>query len=169
MKQLLAAIALLYLHTTAMAQEKGTARLYGYYQPVSAGKAPEANPGTGLQTSAGQGKNYILYAVSSSRIYPAEIWVEGTRMGVTLRVVTRTPIMHGDDGNMGSPKQELVPQTTQKVIKLVLAPPIEGKDFGSRAGSLAKENELVLVYKEQGKFRYSVLPRLRALNGVAAQ
>lgn len=169
MKQIFSVVTLLIFFIAASAQEKGKVKLYGYYQPVSAGKAPEMNPQTGLRTSDGQGKNYFLYAVSSSRIYPVEIWVEGTRMGVTIRTITTTPVMYGDDANIGSPKQELVPQTSQQVTQLVLAPAVEGKNAGNRAGALAQAHEVVLVYKQDGKFQYSVLPKLTALGRAAAQ
>jgi hypothetical protein len=169
MKKLLLVGALLCFIIVASAQEKGTVKLYGYYQAVSAGKAPEINPETGLRTSAGQGKNYFLYAVSSSRVYPAEIWVEGTRMGVTIRTITTTPVMYGDDANIGSPKKELVPKTTQRVTQLILAPAVEGKDFGNRVETLARTNDVVLVYKQNGKFYYSALLKLTALGSAAAQ
>lgn len=151
------------------AQEKGRAKLFGYYQPVSAGKAPEINPETGLRTSGGQGKNYFLYAVSSSRIYPVEIWIEGARLGVTIKTITTTPVLHGDDANIGSPKQELVPQTSQRVTQLILTPAAAEKNLGDRARLLAQTNEVVLVYKQDGRFQYSILPKLTRLNSAAAQ
>ncbi|MBB1284916.1 hypothetical protein HRH25_11085 [Flavisolibacter sp. BT320] len=169
MKKLFLVGFLLSFIIAASAQEKGTVKLYGYYQAVSAGKAPEMNPETGLRTSSGQGKNYFLYAVSSSRVYPAEIWVEGTRMGVTIRTITTSPVMYGDDANIGSPKKELVPKTAQRVTQLILAPAAEGKDFGNRGKTLAETNEIVLVYKQNGKFYYSVLPKLTALDSAVAQ
>lgn len=169
MKQLFFITLLLSAILMTSAQEKGKVKLYGYYQPVSAGRAPEMNPETGLRTSGGQGKNYFLYAVSSSRVYPAEIWVEGARMGVTIKTITTTPVMHGDDANIGSPKKELVPQTSQRVTQLILAPAIDGKNFGNRAETLAGKNDVVLVYKQDGKFYYSVLPTLTALDGAAGQ
>ncbi|HEV7329900.1 MAG TPA: hypothetical protein VGN63_02575 [Flavisolibacter sp.] len=169
MKQIFLLITLLGIVIAVTAQEKGTVKIYGYYQPVSAGKAPEMDRETGLQTSGGQGKNYFLYAVSSTRVYPAEIWIEGTRMGVSIRTIASTPVMYGNDANIGSPKQVLVPQTTQRVTQLILTRAVEGKDFGTKAESLAQTNAVVLVYKQGGKFQYSVLPALTALGSAAAQ
>jgi hypothetical protein len=169
MKQLFIITFLLSFFLMTAAQEKGKVKLYGYYQPVSAGKAPEMNPETGLRTSAGQGKNYFLYAVSSSRVYPVEIWIEGYRMGVTIKTITTTPVMHGDDANIGSPKQELVPQTSQRVTQLVLTQATAEKKPGNRAKTLAQTNEVVLVYKQDGRFQYSVLPKLTRLGSTAAQ
>ncbi|MDQ3277631.1 MAG: hypothetical protein M3Q06_04860, partial [Bacteroidota bacterium] len=147
MKQIFFLMTLLLAVATINAQEKGTVKLYGFYQAVSRGKAPEMNSETGLRTSGGQGRNYFLYAVSSSRIYPAEIWIKGTRMGVTPQTVAKTPVEYGDDGNIGSPKKVLVPKTSQRVTQLVLAPAVQDKNLGTKAKSLAKTNEVVLVYK----------------------
>lgn len=169
MKQLFFIMLLLSSILMTAAQEKGKVKLYGYYQPVSAGKSPEMNAETGLRTSAGQGKNYFLYAVSSSRVYPAEIWVEGARMGVTIKTITTTPVLHGDDANIGSPKQELVPQTSQRVTQLVLTPAATEKNPGNKAKNLAQTNEVVLVYKQDGRFQYSVLQKLTRLGSAAAQ
>ena len=170
MKQILLLIAsFVFLAVAATAQEKGAVTLYGYYQPVSRGKAPEMNADTGLRTSEGQGRNYLLYAVSASRIYPAEIWIKGTRMGVTIKTITETPVEHGDDANIGSPKKRLVPKTSQRVTQLLLTPAVDGKNLGIKAKNLAQTNELVLVYKQAGKFYYNVLPSLTALSSAPAQ
>lgn len=169
MKQIVPLLLLTLIAFAGTAQNKGTVKLYGYYQPVSVGKAPEINDETGLRTSEGQGRNYFLYAVSSSRIYPAEIWVEGTRMGVTVKTVANTPVTYGDDANIGSPKKVLVPQTSQIVTQLILTPAINGKNLGINAAKLAQANSVVLVYKQAGKFYYSTLADLTALNSAAAQ
>ena len=169
MKPILFLFALLLIAIAGSTQEKGTAQLYGYYQAVSRGRAPEINAETGLRTSQGQGRNYRLYAVSPALIYPAEIWVEGVRMGVTIKTITQTPVEYSDDADLGAAKKVLVPQTTQQVRQLILTPAVEGKNYGKKAESLAKSNDLVLVYKQGGKFYYTTLKSLSALNSTAAQ
>lgn len=150
-----------------LAQSKGTIKLYGFGQNVSRGKAPEMNPETGLRTSAGAGKNYYLYAVSSSRIYPTEIWIEGTKFGVTIRFV-ETPVKYSDAGDVNAPAKLLVPKTSQRVIQLAPSAVVKGKSVGTKAKSLASSNDVVLVYKQNGKFYYNTLKALSNLADAAA-
>ena len=150
------------------AQSKGNIKLYGFEQAVAGGKAPDVND-KGLRVSKGGGKNYFLYAASASRIYPTEIWVEGTRYGVTIKTIEKTPVEYGDDMNVGSPKKVLIPKTSQKVVQLIPNASTESKTSGTKAKSLAQTNELVVVYKQGSKFYYQVLPRLSKLDGAAMQ
>lgn len=149
------------------AQTKGTLKLYGFTQAVSGGKAPEMDPNTGLRVSGGAGKNYFLYAVSPARIYPSEIWIEGTRFGVDIQSVKETPVEYSEPGNIGAPSKVLIPKTTQKVIQLLPGRAVEVKGTSKKAGSLAKTNELVVVYKQNGKFYYQTLSKLIDLQAAA--
>ena len=149
------------------AQTKGTVKLHAFKQSVAQGKAPEVTDGP--QVSERQGKNYFIYAVSPSRIYPSEIWIEGERYGVSVTTITQTPVEQGDDRNIGAPKKVLVPKTTQKVIQLVPIPAVEEKSFGANAKSQAKTNDVVLVYKQNGKFYYKALKRMSDLEGAYMQ
>lgn len=150
------------------AQSKGNIKLYGFEQAVAGGKAPDINE-KGLRVSKGGGKNYFLYAQSASRIYPTEIWVEGTRYGVTIKTIEKTPVEYGDDMNVGSPKKVLIPKTSQKLVQLIPNSSTESKTSGTKAKTLAQTNELVVVYKQGSKFYYQVLPRLSRLDGAAMQ
>lgn len=150
-------------------QPRGTIKLYGFKQTVSSGKAPETTEGSDTKTSSGAGKNYFLYAVSSSRIYPSELWIEGARYGVTIKSITKTPVEYRDEANIGSSKKLLVPKTSQNVIQLIPAPSIKSKSVGTKAKALSKTNELVVVYKRAGKFYYDTLKTLSDLEGAAMQ
>ena len=153
----------------AAAQSKGTVKLYGYGQWVSRGKAPEIDENTGLRTSAGAGRNYFLYATSVTRIYPTEIWIEGTRYGVSLNSIGTTPVEYSDETNIGAPKKLLVPKTTRKVIQLVPTKVTVGKGKSAKALTLAKSNAVVLVYKQGGKTYYTTLASLNDLETAAGQ
>jgi hypothetical protein len=150
-----------------MGQTKGSARLYGYKQYVSGGKGPEVKEGSTTKVSGGAGKNYFLYTVSSSRIYPSEIWIEGVRYGVNSKSITKTPVEISESGNIGAPAKQLVPATKDKVVQLIPNPGSTAKSSGTKAGSLAKTNELVVVYKLNGKFYYNTLETLSDLDSAA--
>jgi hypothetical protein len=158
------------LCAAAMAQPKGNIKLYGYEQYVSSGRAPDINPQTGLPTSSGAGKNYYLYAVSTSRIYPSELWIAGKKFGVTVNTLTQTPVEYSDETIAGLPKKLLVPKTDHYVIQLIPSLSIEAKSGGgNEAKNQAALNSLVLVYKQNGKFYYSALKSLALLDRASAQ
>jgi len=168
MKTIYFLLAILITGVSCSAQSKGNIRLYGFEQSVAGGKAPDINE-KGLRVGKRGGKNYFLYAVASSRIYPSEIWVEGTRFGVTTKTIEQTPVEYGDDMNVGSPKKVLIPKTSQKVVQLIPNASTESKSTGTKARALAQKNELVVVYKQGGKFYYQTLSRLASLEGAAMQ
>lgn len=164
MKAILFFLAISLIGSGSLAQSKGNIQLYGFEQRVSGGKAPEPDPQTGLRTAGKVGKNYYLYAVSPTRIYPVELWVQGNRYNATLRTITKTPVEYGDERNIGAPKKVLVPATSQKVVQLSLTPAVKSKIAGKKVQELAQTNELVVVYKQNGKFYYQILSKLADLD-----
>ncbi len=157
------------LGLSAQAQTRGASKLYGFKQYVSGGKAPDITEGAGTRTSSGGRKNYFLYAVSPSRIYPLELWIEGIQYGVSIKSITTTPVEYSDEMNIGSPKKVLVPKTSQNVIQLILIPPVKGKSVGTKAKTLSRTNEAVVVYKRAGKFYYNTVEKLTDMEGAAMQ
>lgn len=155
------------INCLAFAQTKGTAKLYGYVQEVSGGKRPELSGNA--ETNGGPGKNYRLYAVSATRIYPTAIWVEGVKYGVTPKIITETPVVYVDENNIGSPKQTLVPSTKQKVVQLILNSTPQQKGNTQSGSTLAKGNDVVLVYRLGAKDYYSSLKKLSPLEAAALQ
>ncbi|WP_121353995.1 hypothetical protein [Flavisolibacter nicotianae] len=162
MKALFFFFTILTVGLSCSAQSKGTIKLYGYSQVVSGGKAPEPND-KGLRVSRGTAKNYFLYAESPGRIYPSELWVDGTRYGVTIKTINETPVEYGDEANIGSPKKVLVPKTSQNVVQLIPIAATESKAPSAKAKSLARSAALVVVYKKGSKFYYQTLSRLSSL------
>lgn len=169
MKTILFLFCAIGLSLVTIAQTKGTIKLYGYRQSVSGGKAPEIQEGSNTGISEGGGKNYFLYALSPSRIYPSEIWIEGTRYGVTIKSIAKTPVKYTDEMNIGSPEKVLVPKTSQKLIQLIPVRSMNSKPSGAKAKSLARTNELVVVYQQGGKFYYTALKTLSELESAAMQ
>ncbi len=169
MKTILIFFGLALLVTTVTAQTKGSAKLYGFKQSVAGGKAPEISSGPGARASSGGGKNYFLYALSSSRIYPSEMWIEGNHYGVDLKIISTTPVEYIDDLSTGSPKKVMVPKTAQKVIQLITARAVQGKTESAKAKSLSATNEMVIVYKQGSKFYYATRKMLSELDGAAMQ
>jgi hypothetical protein len=151
MKQLFFTICLSLLANIVLAQSKGKIKLYAYQQSVSKGKAPEVTDGP--QTSTGTGRNYWIYTVAPGRIYPAELWLDGTRYGVTFNTIKKTPLEWEDAGNIGAPKKILVPKSTGTTLQVVPTGATD-KTIGKAAASLARSHAVVLVYKQNGKFYY---------------
>lgn len=169
MKKIIIFAILILAGSMSYAQSRGKVRLYAFEQNVSRGKAPEISEGSEPQTSSGSGKNYRLYAVSTSRIYPVELWIDGVKYGVTMNTIKQTPVEYEDAGNIGAPKKTLVPKTTGMVIQLIPIAATSNKSVGKNAKTLAASNEMVLVYKQNGKFYYSALKKVTELEGAAMQ
>lgn len=110
-----------------------------------------------------------MYAASTYRIYPAEIWIEGIRYGVSVKPITKTPVEYSDEANIGSPRSVLVPATSKKIIQLIPISATAAKHMGTMAKSLSATNELVVVYKQGGKFYYNTLKSLSAIESAAMQ
>lgn len=166
MKRILSIMFLSLLAGFAFAQSKGNIKLYAYQQSVSRGSAPEATDGP--QTSTGAGRNYWIYTVAPGRVYPAEIWLNGTRFGVSVTTIRQTPVEWEDAGNIGATKKTLVPKSTGTTLQLV---PVGAADkaIGKTAKSLARANAVVLVYKRNGKFFYVTQKTWKDMEGTQMQ
>ena len=168
MKNLYLLIIATVMAASCYAQTKGSAKLYGFVQSVAGNRSLDlAEDGTTNETVR-TGKNYLLYAVSPLRIYPTEIWIEGIRYGVTVKTISKTPVIFTNEGNIESPGKTLVPSTKEKVIQLVPnSQPT--KSVGTAAKTAAKTNALVVVFKQNGTFRYASIKSLTELSGAALQ
>lgn len=151
------------------AQTKGTAKLYGFKEPVLPGVNPNIiqEDGNTVQEEKEQGMNYFIYLQSAARVYPSELWIMGTPYSVAVHTV-KTPVERQQFTVPGKGKFVLVPATADKVVQLSPAPAIETK-LSNKGKSLAAENALVVVYKQGGKFYYSSLKELQQLTPVALQ
>lgn len=164
-------IAILGLSNLANAQK--SIRLYGYEQAVTKGMAGRERDENGkiITKAPAQLYNYFMYITSTNknRIYPAELWIKGQKLGVKAEAVNTTPVtMLQDDGTTNAAKIVLVPKTTAKVFHLTGTTTPSPKEFG-KAKKLAEANELVVVYKLNGKFQYATLKKFAALSSAALQ
>jgi hypothetical protein len=152
----------------SFAQEKGNAKLFGYKQAVLPGTPGGVinEGGQEVSTETASKKNYRIYIQSASRIYPVEMWIEGQPYSVSMDIITTTPVVHGTEAMNN--RKELVPKTGQKVLMLTPRTYTETKNVGDMR-SIAMENELVVVYKMNGKFYYNSLEKLSHLETAAMQ
>ena len=149
----------------SLAHAQNGVKLYGYFQSVSPGIISKE------QSNNEKLFNYFMYLSSSnkSRLYPVEAWIKGKRVGLTYEL-TKTPVIKfKDEGVVQNPEKIiLVPSTTSKVYQLTGTSIVDGKNF-SKAKTLSSSNELVVVYKLNGKFYYATLKKLSELEAANMQ
>lgn len=166
-------LLIVFLGIAGFAQAQNGVKLYGYIQSVTqgvAGKQLDEN-GKAVKKTPSKLYNYFMYLSSASknRMYPVEIWIKGERLGVKAEAVSTTPVTTVvDDGSMNAKTIVLVPQTTSKVWLLTGTKGPLLKEF-PKAKTLAETNELVLVYRLNGKFGYATLKEFQQLSDGAMQ
>ncbi|MBA2744765.1 MAG: hypothetical protein H0U44_00935, partial [Flavisolibacter sp.] len=99
-------------------------------------------------------------------IYPAEMWINGVAYSVRMEIINNTPVEM--DLSFNQEKKQLVPKTALKVLKLTPAPYTQTKYFGD-ISRIAANNELVIVYKQNGKFFYNSVKNMKELEAAAMQ
>ncbi|MGZ8561576.1 MAG: hypothetical protein ACXWV3_08290 [Flavisolibacter sp.] len=169
MKRLIT-IAALFISFQAVAQSKGKVNIYAYKEPVIGGAYQQNQIEEGGNKTEVEQKarfNYLIYLASEERVYPSEIWINGTAFSAGLESVN-SPVTRQNFTAPGQAKMELVPLTSQKVIQLKPGPAITEK-ISKEGRDLSKSNELVVVYKQNGKFFYVGIPIFKILEPVALQ
>jgi hypothetical protein len=171
MKKIISLALLIFaINFIAQAQTKGNAKIYGYVQSVSGGASPNRSEPPELQNNKGAGNNYYIYLAlgTASRIYPSEIWIKGDLYGVQTKPIKKTPVVMESEVFAPTEERILVPKTTQKVTQLI---PVasNGEKTSAKRESLAKSNDVVVVYKLAGKFYYATLKSLTSLQNAAMQ
>jgi hypothetical protein len=152
------------------AQTKGSAKIYGYKEPVSGAVSQRAidENGKPVVSDAVGRFNYFIYLVTPNRVYPSELWLNGEVYSAKIETV-KTPVVRKNFNNPSEPQStELVPATTQQVTRLSPGPAINDK-LSEKGKSLSEENELVVVYKQNGKFYYQTVSSLTLLEIAALQ
>jgi hypothetical protein len=167
MKQFLILIALVFIYVSCDAQTEGPAKLYGYKQNVTPGTNPNWNEG-GKQRQVKTGTNYYIYLVTNGRAYPSSLWIEGTEYSASMKTINITPVETNNPTLPAAPSTVLVPKSTGNVIQLIPVPAIDGKS-NAKAASMANDNEVIVVYKLNGKFYYNKLEKLSELPSAARQ
>lgn len=169
MKHSIIFLSICLLSIYSFSQTKGTAKIYGYKQSVVSGMRKNVinENGQELNNAPKAKYNYWFYIVSPSIVYPSELWINGQAYSAKTEIVFETPV-EKQGGIADSSKLVLVPKTTQRVLMLTPAPAIEKKQ-SEKGKSLASNNELVVVYKQAGKFHYNTIKKLTQLETVAMQ
>lgn len=151
----------------SMSQTKGSATIYAYEQSVLPGaqRGIIEEGGSEVVTDSRTGKNYFIYIASSSRIYPAEMWINGIPYSISMEIISRTPVINT---NQLGDTVELVPSTNLKVLKLTPVPYTESKNYGN-ISEQTKNNALVIVYKQNGRFYFNSKKQFENLEAAAMQ
>ena len=154
------------------AQSKGTINVYGFKQAVLPGMIPGdiiTDDGRVIEQQFKPKFNLFIYTASNNTIIPVEVWLSGKRYAVTTEKVEKTPVEYINPTSMPQDKTTvIVPKTKKKVLRLTLAD--AGKDKTSLKDiSIAKTNDLVVVYKQGSKIYYTALKNLKEIDPVAMQ
>jgi hypothetical protein len=83
-----------------------------------------------------------------------------------MDIISLTPVVFGSDSSGN--RKVLVPKTSKKVLLLTPYTYTETKNAGD-VSSIASSNELVVLYKQNGKFYYNKLEKLEFLQAAAMQ
>jgi hypothetical protein len=140
-------------------------KLYGYVQKVTPGISATVEldeNGNRVKRSGASMENYFMYLAgpANSRVYLVEGWIKGERVGLKGTTV-KTPVQITASSETGK-VVEVVPKSTAMVWQLTGTTAPAGKTF-EKAKRLAQTNEMVVVYRLNGQFRYATLKNLTPL------
>jgi hypothetical protein len=161
---------------SSSAQEKGSAKLYGYRQGVLPGvsnkhnisELPVPRPDERLVKPMKPKFNYLLYLVSSKNITPEEVWINGIPHRIQTHPVDSSPVVLVNYNLPMRPrKTELVPKTRHNIVQLVPGDVMDNP-ANTKLKALADSNELVVVYTCRKKTYYVALKKFAALEPIAA-
>jgi hypothetical protein len=171
MKRFIIPMLFLFAFVSCKAQSKGTVNLYGLKQAVLPGIIPgpiTTDDGRVIEEEFKPKFNLFIYTASNNTITPVEVWLSGKRYSVKTESISKTPVEYTNPTSMPKPSvTTIVPKTNKKVLKLTLSD-TEGKS-SLKNTSLAKANELVVVYKQGSKVYYVALKSIKEIEPVAMQ
>ena len=113
-------------------------------------------------------KNYFIYLSFNQKnhIVPHYVFLHGKAFPVENSAIETTPIQHVNNNIPNKPEQiTLVPKTTNKVIKVKIASPINVEKTSSLQ-KLTNKNDLVVSYTWKKKKYFAVLKKLKKLDPV---
>ena len=115
-------------------------------------------------------KNYFIFLSlkKSTNVTPVQLFIEGVAYSIRWAVVSRTPVEYTSKNIPNRPvKTTLVPKTRNKVIQITPTEISGSENHDAGIQKLARENDVVVVYKWNKK-RYAVaLNKIRQLEPVA--
>ena len=137
-------------------------RVYGYVREVTPGIVPHGKRENGKDIEqAKPTPNYLVYLTSPSK-YPAtvvEMWINGQRFSTQSEWIAKTPVILPNNTGKST---TVVGKTSNKVQQVVPITFTQGKEF-SLARKKAAVNELVVVYRQNGKYYSATLKKLTKL------
>jgi hypothetical protein len=133
--------------------------VYGYSQDILPGNVP-VSTGEKKTNKAVVHTDYFIYISGPAKktLHPIEMWINGEPFSIKTETTGSTPVQI----NVGNRNTTLVPKTKNKVQRLTPWPYMPGKSF-AKAKEKAASNELVVVYKLNGKFYSAVLKKITRL------
>ena len=143
-------------------------KIYGFYREVLPGTIPKGTDENGKALPPPEvNVEYLVYisGPSGKRIYPVEIWIKGERYSASVTTESHSPVQTtGDLGKVIT----LVPKTSGTVQRIHTGKEVDGKNFPN-AKTKAASNDLVIVYKMNGKFYSSALKHFKKIEPVNHQ
>ena len=136
-------------------------KVYGFIQDVLPGTIPKGTDENGNQIQARKSTTVyriFLTGIGKNRIYPVEVWIKGKQFTASYETINNTPIEARSDNKT----VVMVPKTSGQVVQITPINKSDGKKFPN-AKVKAASNELVVVYKLNGKFYSATLKKLTRL------
>jgi hypothetical protein len=165
MKQFYFLLTALALSILSYSQTEGASKIYGYRQPIMPGTIRADKNGNQVRPKPNY--NYFIYLASTSKVSPVEIWIKGQAYSVTSAAVSSTPVEYKNPTSAESKSKILVPKTNRRVLQLNSSAAL--KNPTSKGKALSANNDLVIIYKGNGKLYYKTLSKFSELEAVAMQ
>ena len=150
----------------SFAQKEGASNIYGFKQKVMPGMVRVDE--SGRETQRQVQYNYFIYLASASKVTPVEIWLNGEAYSVIVNTILTTPVEYTNPTSGDSKSKLLVPKTTRRVLQL--APSLNKIQKPTQKGKLlSSKDEMIIIYKGNGKLYYKALSKLKELEPLAMQ
>ena len=166
MKQFYFLLIAISVSVFSFAQTEGTSKIYGFKQRVMPGMVRVDENGREVQRKPQY--NYFIYLASASTVTPIEIWINGEAYSPIVNNVSATPVEYTNPTSGDNKSKVLVPKTKQHVLQL--SPSLNKIQKPTQKGKmLSAKNEMVIIYKGNGKLYYKKLSELSELEPVHMQ
>src|SRR6476619_1170995 len=163
MKRTILLMLILALSVSAFSQTG--VKIFGYTRDVLPGTIPKGTDENGKALpKPKENVEYLIYisGPSKTRIYPVEVWIRGEKFSASGMTENHSPVQ--TTGDLGK-TITLVPKTAGTIQRIHTAKAVEGKNFPN-AKTKATSNDLVIVYKMNGKFYSATLKHLQKIEPV---
>lgn len=166
MKQLYFLLFSIAFSINCFSQTEGASKIYGYKQKIMPGTVRVDDNGREVKRTTQY--NYFIYIASSTKVAPFEIWINGEVYSPIINAVSTTPVEYTNPTSGNNKSKLLVPKTSRKVLQL--NPSLNKIQKPTKKGqSLSLKNELVVIYKGNGRLFYKAVPKLIGLESLYMQ